>query len=650
MDFIAAVLRDPRSSQEQLLRACEAIREMGPGAKSAVPALVGVLDKGVIVRTRALEAIASAGGEQALEKVNWGQYVGERYIGDAAEAMLKDHRTAKALGEAGMVKMLEDLHPEARARGARLLALSRTATPDAVYALLARLNDPAFDARHAASDALKSLRPRMDSAAIDAIVGRLDRERIRIAEADAAAKLPEKAEDPSKLAAHAVADDREAAEGIAAEKRATEERLAAEQAADHSWELPHPVGIPVGPGNPSRVEPVGPPARPALERVVSKDASERLDAVRELSRSDDAVFVKRLLTRVAASDADEAVRHEAYRLLTGREADEREARETLVGAAMTRIAKRAYQSFADSEGSRKIVCSVMDHLMADDDPETRRWATAWVARENPRGPATPYSFVALMAVGDVDDRRAATDALRVRHDPAWLMVDALVLAMHDSDPQVVGTAIEALGSYGPAAEPALDTLIQISAERSNAQRAEAAFTLLRLGPRGREAGLKYWIKAMSSRDVQEQEQAVRAVATIGVDAKPAVPGLVSMLAGASNDSRINVAQTLGAIGPAAKAAIPALTRMADNRHIDVRSAAVGALAKIDPEGQSLGPALVAAVLNKDRAACGVLAGPMKKAKAPPEIVRRLEGIALDDPDAGVRETARAAATELGGGT
>ncbi|MDB5302829.1 MAG: hypothetical protein JWM97_378, partial [Phycisphaerales bacterium] len=113
--------------------------------------------------------------------------------------------------------------------------------------------------------------------------------------------------------------------------------------------------------------------------------------------------------------------------------------------------------------------------------------------------------------------------------------------------------------------------------------------------------------------------------------------------------RIDVAQTLGAIGPDAKAALPALTRMADNRHIDVRSAAVAALAKIDPEGRSLAPALFAAVFNKDRTACGVLAGPMKKSGTPREVFRRLETIATDDPDDGVRETARMVAEQLGPG-
>jgi HEAT repeat protein len=512
----------------------------------------------------------------------------------ACDAVI-DLDAAKSLDTTLMLHLLDDKVPEVRARAARLLAMSERDVPEVKEALWLRLSDESREVRHSAGDAIKTLRPPSDARSAQSIVEREDRV----------------------------------------------------YALMNAGGKPNLAGIPVRPGNPPQAEKPERPARPALERVVSKDAAERLGALYELSRSDDAVFVKRLLGHIAASDSDAAVRHEAMKLLTGHETQEREAHEALAGAPVTRMAERAYRSLIDSEVFRRVVFSVMDHLMADEDLEIRRSATAWVARENPRGPTTPTRFSELLMVGDFGDRRAAAEALRVRHDPAELIVGDLVLALHDDDAQVVGTAIELLGTYGEAADPAVDTLIQISANRTNAQRAEAAFTLLRLGLRGREAGLKYWIKAMAAGDVQEQEQAVHALATIGADAQPAVPGLVALLGGGSNQLRIGVAQTLAGIGPDAKAAIPALTRMADNHHIDVRSAAVGALAKIDPEGQSLGPALVAAVLNKDRAACGVLAGPMKKAKTPQDVVRRLEDIAQGDPDDGVRETARAAAAELG---
>lgn len=589
VNFIAAVLRDPHSSEEQLLRACDALRDTGPGASSAIPALIDIMDKGVTVRHRALDAVAAIGGEAALDAMGQGGYVRE-----AAKATLKDLQAAKSLGEAGMLKLLEDPKPEARTRGARLLSLSRTATPDAMDALVARLNDSAFDSRHAAADAIKSLRPRMDGAAIDAIVDRLDREVIRIAEADAAAKS----------------------------------------------------SVKVAAGNGAGVDsPVG-----ALERLKGEDAEDRIAALHDLLRLDDKEFIQRVLGHVAKADPDARVRHEAVQMLALRTAQSSEGLTAAMSSADDEVRKAALDilmSIKNSERLRKSMLGLMNHAVEDPNPEIRRSAAIWVARFNPRGPAKPTALLEMLENGTNEERRLAADALAVRHDPADAVAPQWVHALDDGDPQVRSVAIEALGSLGEAAKPAEKKLIKLVADPANPSARPAAFVLLRLVPDGRSAAVAYLAKSLSAGTTEEHEQAVRALATVGAEARPAVPGLVAMLADADNDLRIDAALALGAIGPEAKSSLPSLTRMADNRHIDVRSAAVGALAKIDPEGQSLGPALLAAVLNKDRAACGVLAGPMKKVGTPQDVFRRLEDIALNDPDDGVRETARVTAEELG---
>ncbi|MDB5289951.1 MAG: putative lyase [Phycisphaerales bacterium] len=387
-----------------------------------------------------------------------------------------------------------------------------------------------------------------------------------------------------------------------------------------------------------------------LERLKSDDPEDRVAALSDVLRSDDKGFIRRVLEHVAKTDPDERVRNTAVRLLEGRGLVPRDRPVPVIRPAPIRVRPPAIDNitlFKNAERLRNKMIALMNRAVEDPNPEIRRSAAIWVARFNPRGPARPTALLEMLENGTDEERRLAADALAARHDPADAVAAQWAMALDDRDPQVRSVAIGALGSLGDAAKPAEKKLIQFVGDPANPYARAAAFVLLRLGPDGRSAAVGYLAKSLSAGSAEARDQAVRALATVGAEARPAVPALVAMLADAGNELRIDAAVTLGAIGPDAKSALPALTRMADNRHVDVRSAAVAALAKIDPQGQSLGPALFAAVLNKDRAACGVLAGPMKKAGTPREVFRRLEDIAADDPDDGVRETARAAAEELG---
>ncbi|MDB5174104.1 MAG: putative lyase [Phycisphaerales bacterium] len=615
-DAAAAVLRNPHSSEEQLLAACDALRDLGPSVKAGIPALYGVLDKGVTVRHRALDALAAVGGEPALETA---KSFAHWYGREAVETRLADLKAAKALGDSGMLKLLEDPKPEERARAARMLALSRTGKPEAIDLLVARLNDDNFAARHAAAEAIKALRPRMNGSAIEAMVDRLDREQIRVAEADAAVK-------------QAVAE----AEHNAAEQAAANDRAAvddyvppAETARDVTWELPR-----------------------LIERLGNKDDEVRLQALQNLRRTSGMTSAWRDVGKLAVKDPNPSIRQLAVETLAeiGWHANEglfealkskdSEVRKLAVVATGPRESPGGY----DSE-----VAATMNHAALDADAGVRRSATLWLARFDPNGPKRPTVFIELMDSADVRERRLGASVLGQRHDAVQAVVPTWIHALEDSDPEVQVAAISWLAGLGDDAKGAESRLKEIVAKSARTAARPAAILLLRMGAESRSTAVAYLVKALETGAAEEKVQVVRALATVGADAKPAVPALLATLAEESNELRIDVAQTLGAIGPDAKAALPALTRMADNRHIDVRSAAVAALAKIDPEGRSLAPALFAAVLNKDRTACGVLAGPMKKTGTPREVFRRLETIATDDPDDGVRETARMVAEQLGPG-
>jgi HEAT repeat protein len=580
---LAAVLRAPNATEDETLKACATLREMGPRAKEAVPFLIHVLDDGVAVRRRALAAL-SAIGDDAVPAL--AEALGHRkpYVREAVADTLIGMDAAASLGVPRMVRLLGDSAPVNRARAARLLELSKKDTPEVNEALRGKLTDASREVRHAAAGAIKSLRPPAEGRQALAIVGEADRQERAIAVA--------------------------AAPG------------------------PNPTTKRVG----------------ALERLKGDDPDDRIAALHELSRSDDTEFVHRALGHVVLHDPEARVRHEALRMLRARASQSTEGLTAAMGSAddkVRQVALDALTSVKNSQPLRKMMFALMNHLLEDPDPEIHQSAVIWVARFNPRGPASPTALLELLEKGTGDERRLAADALLAREDPAQAVAAGWVRALDDVDPRVRSAAVTALDSLGSAAQSAEPKLIQLVADPANPTARPAAMVLLRLGPDGRSAAVGYLVKALAAGTEQERDQAVRALATVGREAGAAVPALLAMLAEGSNELRIDVAQTLGAIGPEAKAALPALTRVADNRHIDVRSAAVGALAKIDPEGRSLAPALFAAVLNKDRAACGVLTGPMKKTGAPREVFRRLEDMAADDPDDGVRETARVAAEELG---
>ncbi|MDB5353996.1 MAG: lyase domain protein repeat-containing protein [Phycisphaerales bacterium] len=622
VDAAAAVLRDPYSSEEQLLIACDALRDTGSSAQSGMPALYGVLDKGVTVRHRALDALAAVGGEPALEAA---KSFAPWYGREAVETKLADLKEARSLGRAGMVKLLEDPKPEARARGARLLAISRTGKPEAIDALMARLNDDNFAARHAAAEAIKSLRPRMNGSAIDAIVDRLDREQIRLAEADAAAKAKSKVEVADETPKLYVWDERAAAAVAVAERIAARERADVEHAAEARQNLN------------------------LIERLRSKEPLIRISALNDVSRIGGAAPLWEGVESLT-KDSDPRVRRAALEAMAEHawyaEGDLFEALKSEDGMVLKR-APGAIGNREQSDEYEKKILAIMNHAALDADAGVRRSAALWLARFDPAGPKRPTVFIELMDSDDVKERRLAASVLSRRHDPVEMVVSTWVHALDDSDREVLVAAISWLADLGDDAKGAEPKLRAIVAKSEPVIARPAAILLLRMGREGRSVAITYLVNVLSTGTTEEKDQAIRALAAVGAEAKPAVPALVAMLADAGNDLRIDIARTLGAIGPDAKAALPVLTRMADNRHIDVRTAAVAALAKIDPEGGSLGPALLAAVLNKDRVACGVLAAPMKKLGAPPQVFRRLKDIATDDPDDAVRETARVAAEQLG---
>jgi CubicO group peptidase (beta-lactamase class C family) len=157
-------------------------------------------------------------------------------------------------------------------------------------------------------------------------------------------------------------------------------------------------------------------------------------------------------------------------------------------------------------------------------------------------------------------------------------IPSLIRALADSDAVVRENAAEALGKYGPEAEPAILPLIQLLSDRDPFVNGRAADALSRIG----KGSVPSLIHALRDGETNVRWCAAIALGKIGTGAQEAVP----MLAGALRDSDDNVrwsaAVALGSMRTHAREAIPALIRCLHDRDEDVRRGADMALDEVDP--------------------------------------------------------------------
>jgi HEAT repeat protein len=171
-----------------------------------------------------------------------------------------------------------------------------------------------------------------------------------------------------------------------------------------------------------------------------------------------------------------------------------------------------------------------------------------------------------------DDRRLAAETLGRIGPAAEPAVATLVEALGDPDTAVREAAAVALGRIGPAAAPALQALVKALADP--VVRRVAAWSLAGLGP----AAVPVLTAALADPDVRKS--ATYALGRVGPAAEPAVAALTAALADTDTDVRQAAAYVLERIGPAAKPAVPALTAALADPDTAVREAAAVALRQI----------------------------------------------------------------------
>ena len=204
------------------------------------------------------------------------------------------------------------------------------------------------------------------------------------------------------------------------------------------------------------------------------------------------------------------------------------------------------------------------------------------AAEPPEEPVyqgkTRAEWVGELKAPAVSTRRAVAEALHV-FGPAKGVVPALAAALKDDYWEVLFTAAQTLGKFGPRAREALPALKaalkRVEAEpqpggypppgsaaaesRAKARRAIAEALVL-IDNRPSPALAPALLEAFKSDDAGKRRAAVMALAKLGPDAaKVTAPALIGGLQDGDNTVRLEAIHALGRIGPAAKPALHALT-------------------------------------------------------------------------------------------
>jgi HEAT repeat protein len=269
------------------------------------------------------------------------------------------------------------------------------------------------------------------------------------------------------------------------------------------------------------------------------------------------------------------------------------------------------------------------------DAGTRIRPDAWI-REAYYSPQRGISNYSALQARNEKLRIAAIQALANFGEEAARAVPDLVEALHDDDPLVRAHAIGALGSIGPKAKAAVPSLIGVLRSKERLRTTPAWVDDTATRPHGFQG-------SSPQRDTLS-ELAVKALGSIGPDARAAVPSLIELLDDQYVYLRLASADALGEIGPSEPSVLPALTRvMNESLDDDLTRTAAQALGQI---GEAALPALTSALRSPDfvvRCRAAMSLGEMGSAAA--AAIPDLERTSTDD-DPDVRELGKEAIKKI----
>jgi HEAT repeat protein len=199
-------------------------------------------------------------------------------------------------------------------------------------------------------------------------------------------------------------------------------------------------------------------------------------------------------------------------------------------------------------------------------------------------PPTQAALADRLITGDAAARRAAARKLAIEHKVELL--PAFIQAAQDPDDKVRQYAISAIGDVGPAAVPAVPTLIAVlkgplgetpenfDRKRAANSRSAAAAALGNIGPAAKEA-IRALATALKDENIPVRRWSATSLGEMRSDAHSAIPVLLGALADSDPQVRRYAIQSLQKIGPSRDIA-PSLANALHDADPTVREAA-GAL-------------------------------------------------------------------------
>ena len=227
-----------------------------------------------------------------------------------------------------------------------------------------------------------------------------------------------------------------------------------------------------------------------------------------------------------------------------------------------------YEAPASSPGTAsdasKNTAQILEALKSADADERNRAVVAVDRMAGEVDEIVPALAARLLKSTDPDERNKTIAALARMAGGVSRVVPALTERLTDDDPRVRISAAEALGRLGPQARPAFTALVRAQHDdRSKAVREAAALAMEKINAPGLTTD--ELLKAFNSKDAEERNKAVAALAEMARGVSDAVPALTDRLMN-DDDARIRAgyAAALGTVGPLARGSFFALLHVQKN--------------------------------------------------------------------------------------
>jgi HEAT repeat protein len=244
--------------------------------------------------------------------------------------------------------------------------------------------------------------------------------------------------------------------------------------------------------------------------------------------------------KILKEDKDAPNRSEAVAALSVMEPRDRAMLDAVADALLNdksvRVRLRAVDCavliMGTSRTEEKLIIEAFGKSLAADSSETVRLKVANLSKElkgNYLRTLAPILVESLKNDKSSAVRSAAATALGRAGEQAKSVLNGIIDALKDTDPDVRAAAAEVLGRVGDEARIAIPALKPLLKDADAGVRLAAAFALGRVGPDGATAVPELVVVLAGDVDATVRKEAARAFALLGLDAKAAVPALVKAL-------------------------------------------------------------------------------------------------------------------------